>query len=149
METFNRRPWQLFKRVMPQHTDQAGVMWHGTYIAWLEESRVEALSQVGLPYSDLSQDGYEMPVTSLEINYFSPLVHGEEVLLESCLLPRKGVRWPWQARFLRVSDGSCVSEASVNLVLVARGGDEFRVVRRTPRRIQQALERLHLGPVVS
>ena len=26
----------LTKRVLPQHTDYAGVMWHGAYVQWLE-----------------------------------------------------------------------------------------------------------------
>ena len=34
-------PWVLQRRVLPQHTDHAGVMWHGAYLAWLEEARVE------------------------------------------------------------------------------------------------------------
>ena len=27
-------PWKLSKLVLPQHTDHAGVMWHGTYVNW-------------------------------------------------------------------------------------------------------------------
>ena len=40
-------PWRVQKRVLPQHTDHAGVMWHGAYVAWLEEARVEALCPCG------------------------------------------------------------------------------------------------------
>lgn len=28
-------------RVQPHHTDYAGIAWHGSYIAWMEEARVE------------------------------------------------------------------------------------------------------------
>ena len=45
-------PWRLKKRVLPQHTDHAGVMWHGAYVAWLEEARVEAL--VAVSYTHLT-----------------------------------------------------------------------------------------------
>ena len=51
------RTWRLRKRVLPQHTDHAGVMWHGAYVAWLEEARVEALSAAGLSYSVMSGEG--------------------------------------------------------------------------------------------
>ena len=61
-------PWRLYKHVLPQHTDHAGVMWHGAYLSWLEEARVDALAQVGLPYKDLSAKGFELPVVSLNIN---------------------------------------------------------------------------------
>ena len=49
-ESVTRLPWRLDKRVLPQHTDHGGVMWHGAYVGWLEEARVEALAAVGLPY---------------------------------------------------------------------------------------------------
>ena len=62
-------PWVLKKIVLPQHTDHAGVMWHGSYLNWLEEARVDALAKVGLSYSNLSQNGYEMPVVELNIKY--------------------------------------------------------------------------------
>ena len=94
------RPWLLRKRVLPQHTDHAGVMWHGAYVAWLEEARVEALSAAGLSYSVMSGEGVEMPVVSLRIDYRQALKHGDEVVLESYCEARRGVRWPWTTRFL-------------------------------------------------
>ena len=45
------RAWCCSKRVLPQHTDHAGVLWHGAYVAWLEEARVEALDQAGRAYA--------------------------------------------------------------------------------------------------
>ena len=53
------QPWRLIRRVLPQHTDHAGVMWHGAYLSWLEEAHVEALSAAGLAYADLSAEGLE------------------------------------------------------------------------------------------
>ena len=31
-------------RVQPHHTDYAGVVWHGAYIAWMEEARIRMLA---------------------------------------------------------------------------------------------------------
>ena len=62
-------PFRLKKIVLPQHTDHAGVMWHGAYVSWIEEIRVETLNSVGLNYFDLSSSGYEFPVVSLNIDY--------------------------------------------------------------------------------
>ena len=47
----NSKPvWKLEKIVLHQHADHAGVMWHGTYFNWLEESRINALLEVGISY---------------------------------------------------------------------------------------------------
>ena len=40
----NSKPvWKIEKIVLPQDADHAGVMWHGNYFKWLEESRINAL----------------------------------------------------------------------------------------------------------
>ena len=69
----------LRRRVLPQHTGHAGVMWHGIYVAWLEEARVEALAAAGLVYGDLTARGLELPVVSLTIDCRLPLLHGDVV----------------------------------------------------------------------
>ena len=43
--------WEIEKLVLPQHSDHAGVMWHGTYFDWLEEGRINALSKAGINLS--------------------------------------------------------------------------------------------------
>ena len=87
--------------MLPQHTDHAGVMWHGSYTAFLEEARINALARVGLSYSEISALGYEMPVVSMRIDYLKPLRHGEKFTLHSWLLARKGIRLPWKINFLK------------------------------------------------
>ena len=73
--------WELIKTVLPQHTDHAGVMWHGSYLDFLEEGRIDALDKVGISYSELSRKGFEIPVISLQIKYKISFVHGEKILL--------------------------------------------------------------------
>ena len=138
--------WRLQRRVLPQHTDHAGVMWHGAYVAWLEEGRVEALASVGLDYAELSSRGLEMPVVSLTIDYRQPLRHGDQVTLLSEVLPLRGVKLPWACRFTGPDDG-LVAVARVELVLVGRpGGQELKVMRRYPEDLGRAVARLQAGP---
>jgi acyl-CoA thioester hydrolase len=104
-ESVTRLPWQLSKRVLPQHTDHGGVMWHGAYVGWLEEARVEALAAVGLPYRLMALEGLEMPVVRLEMSYKRALLHGDQVVLQSHALAPEGPRWRWQTRLLRARWG--------------------------------------------
>ncbi len=138
------RPWLLSRRVLPQHTDHAGVMWHGSYLSWLEEARIDALAQVGLSYKCLSENGFEMPVVSLQIDYINAIQHGDHVLLESLSLPRRGIRWPWKTRFFR--SGDIVAKASIDLVLVKKFGSNYRLVREIPKEILECFVKLHRGP---
>ena len=150
--------WRMGHRVLPQNTDHAGVMWHGAYLAWLEEARVEALAAVGLAYSDLSSRGLELPVVALTINYVQPLRHGEEVELLSRVMPRKGLKLSWVSRFLSERQ-ELAAEARVDLVLVDRvpadqaaagssaggSGSVFRLRRRWPDDLTVAVAALVRG----
>jgi acyl-CoA thioester hydrolase len=121
-------------------------MWHGAYVAWLEESRVEALAKVGLDYADLSSRGLEMPVVALSIDYRQPLRHGDQVVVFSQVLAFDGVKLPWASRFVGPDD-RVVAVARVELVLVSRpGGLVPRVVRRYPEDLAHAVARLQAGP---
>lgn len=140
--------WTLRRRVLPQHTDHAGVMWHGSYLAWLEEARVEALAAAGLDYSVLSGRGLELPVVSLTILYKQSLLHGDLVELRSAAEPRRGAKLPWRSWFVR-HDGTVAAEAQVELVLVdlSRGPDNRRLLRRLPDELAAAVEALTRGPL--
>ena len=144
MET---QPWTLRRRVLPQHTDHAGVMWHGAYLAWLEEARVEALASVGLEYSALSARGLELPVVSLSIDYRQALLHGDQVELRSRVEPRRGVSMPWRSWFVR-ADGAIAAQARVELVLVdlSAGAQRRRLRRRLPDDLAAAVAALERGP---
>jgi len=141
------RPWLLRRRVLPQHTDHAGVAWHGAYVAWLEEARVEALAAVGLAYSDLSARGCELPVVALAIDYRQALLHGDLVVIQSWAEPRRGLKLPWRSRLLDGA-GRLVAEARVDLVLVAvdTAAGARRLQRRLPPDLAHAVEALAAGP---
>ncbi len=138
-------PWKIKKRVLPQNTDHAGVMWHGAYVSWMEEARIEALKEAGLSYRELSQLGFEMPVVAMEINYMLPLYHGEEVEIHSWVMKRKGVRFPWQTYFFR-EGAVLVAKSRVDLVVVSKVSNNFRVLRSLPDLIGMTLSNLQNGP---
>ena len=126
--------------MLPQHTDHAGVMWHGAYVAWLEEARVEALAAAGLSYSAMAGMGLEMPVVSMTVAYRRSIRHGDQIVLESQCGSQSGVRWPWRSRF--VLDGQVMADARVELVIVGDG----RLLRQPPDAIRPALNALQGGP---
>jgi acyl-CoA thioester hydrolase len=122
-------------------------MWHGSYLAWLEEARVEALAAVGLEYSALSACGLELPVVSLAIDYRQALLHGDLVELRSAVEPRRGVSMPWRSWFVR-ADGAIAAQARVELVLVelSAGAQRRRLRRRLPDDLAAAVAALERGP---
>ena len=138
-----RNHWIIRKEVMPQHTDHAGVLWHGYYINWLEEARIDALSKVGIKYIDLIKDGYEMPVISIEIKYKSPILHGEEILIESEFVINESPRIKINSNFIG-RNNIIKTSSSIDLVLINK--ENFSIVRKKPKFLLEALNNLKNGP---
>ena len=135
--------WIIRKETMPQHTDHAGVLWHGYYLNWLEEARIDALSKVGIKYKDLIKDGYEMPVVSIEIKYKSPILHGEEILIESEFIINESPRIKINSNFIG-RNNIITTSSSIDLVLINK--ENFSIVRKKPKFFLEALIKLKNGP---
>ena len=137
------KPWKLSKKVLPQHTDHAGVVWHGTYLNWLEESRVDSLGKAGIQYIDLINSGFEMPVYKIEIKYLIPIMIGEQIIVKSFFLTNKGPRIKVNSTFTSLKN-KIHAEASVDIVLINK--ETFKVVRKRPAFFETYLKNLRNGP---
>src|SRR2546423_12518692 len=60
-------------RVRFCETDAMSVVHHASYLAYLEETRVEYLRALGRPYDRLRADGVEFPVVEAALQYRKPL----------------------------------------------------------------------------
>ena len=139
------KSWELTKNVLPQHTDHAGVMWHGSYISFMEEGRINALSQVGISYSELSKQGFEIPVISINIKYKISFLHGERCLLKSKFKRKNKLRLNCTTIFLK-SNGDLGAEAIIELVVIRRKNESMKLVRELPLEIKNKLLLLEQGP---
>ena len=137
------KPWELKKKVLPQHTDHAGVVWHGTYLNWLEESRIDSLGRAGIQYTELLNRGIEMPVYKIEIKYIKPILIGEEIIVKSSFITNKGPRIKVNSTFTSIKD-KIHAEASIDIVLINK--ETFKVVRKRPDFLENYLNNLRKGP---
>tara|TARA_B100000945_G_scaffold280828_1_gene248188 strand:- start:321 stop:761 length:441 start_codon:yes stop_codon:yes gene_type:complete len=138
--------WKLIKTVLPQHTDHAGVMWHGSYLNFLEEGRIDALDKLGLSYSKISEKGFEIPVVSIQLRYKISFIHGEKVLLKSQFKLENKIRLNCKTLFLK-SNGAIGAEAIIGLVVVRKINHSIELVRDLPVDIKKILLMLEEGPV--
>ena len=143
-EFTNKKEWKITKTVLPQHADHAGVMWHGSYFQFLEEGRIDALNQVGMKYSNLSEKGYEIPVISAQIKYKISFTHGEKVLLISQFNLVNKIRLNCKTLFLKIN-GNIGAEALINLVFVRKEKKKIKLVRELPEEIEKILLLLQEG----
>ena len=137
----NTKPvWKIEKIVLPQHADHAGVMWHGNYFNWLEESRINALSKVGISYFDLTKNGLELPLINTSIKYKSPLFLGEKITIESKFNIEKSPRINVISKFINKKK-EILTIAEVNLVLINKLN--FSIIRKRPDFLSEAFSKLN------
>jgi len=137
----NSKPvWKIEKIVLPQHADHAGVMWHGTYFNWLEESRINALQEVGISYFELTKKGFDLPLINTSIKYKSPLLLGEKIIIESQFNIEKSPRINVISKFLnKKKEISTIAE--VNLVLINK--QNFSIIKNRPDFLSEAFIKLN------
>ena len=135
-----KKVWEINKKVLPQHSDHAGVMWHGTYFNWLEEGRINALSKAGINYFDLTKKGFELPLINSSIKYILPLYLGDNITIESTFNIGKSPKIIIYSKFINESK-KVMTIAEVNLVLVDK--KNFSIIRKRPDFISKAFMKLN------
>ena len=71
------KPYMLKARYY--ETDQMGIIHHANYIRWMEEARIDMLSQMGYPYRRFEEMGYISPVLHPECQYKKSVKFDDEV----------------------------------------------------------------------
>jgi acyl-CoA thioester hydrolase len=130
-------------RVQPHDTDYSGNVWHGAYLTWLEEARVEYLRSVGVEFADLVTAGCDLPVVELAIRYHRSLRMGAAAIVKAKMLEMKGVRINWDYQIQSPDDQELYITAQVTLVAVDR--QSGKIMRRLPASIKDTLAKLASG----
>ncbi len=127
-------------RAYPHHTDYAGIVWHGTYITWMEEARVESLRAIGVNFADLVALGCDLPVVELALRYHKPMRMGMEALVRTRMLKMDGVRLNWEYQIQSLDGQELYLTGVVTLVTVDI--EKGRIMRRLPESVKDALVKL-------
>lgn len=127
----------------PHTTDYAGIVWHGSYIAWLEEARVECLAQKGINFAELVAWGCDLPVVELAIRYHQPIQMGTRVIVKTQMAGINGVRVNWDYQIQSADGKHLYATARVTLVPVDR--EKGKIMRQLPAAVKDALTKLADG----
>jgi acyl-CoA thioester hydrolase len=79
-------------RVQFSDVDPMAVVWHGRYAKLFEQASEELGRSCGLGYADFHRAGLRAPIVQLHVDYFAPLVLGEEVAIAAKMLWSEGAR---------------------------------------------------------
>jgi acyl-CoA thioester hydrolase len=124
----------------PHHTDYGGIVWHGAYLTWLEEARVQYLRSLGVDYNYLVDLGYELPVVELALRYHLPLKLGMDAIVKTKMQNTKGVRIICDYQIQSLNSEILYLTAQVTLVAIETS--KGKILRQLPPEVENALGKL-------
>lgn len=120
--------YQIELKTRDYECDIQGVVNNANYQHYLEVTRHEFIQSIGVSFQALHDQGIDVMVSKITINYRASLRGGEEFI--SCLnIRRQGVRYIFDQDIYRKSDEQLCIRAQVECVCVVNGvlsrGDEI------------------------
>ena len=125
-------------RIYYHDTDSYGVVWHGSYIRWFEEGRVELCELLGLKLDEMQKDGIVMPVVDLGVRYKASALFDDRLLIETNISELK----PMSVTFSHVVKNKNTDKvyvlANTTIVAIDTNG---KLIKRFPDYMQEAFEK--------
>jgi acyl-CoA thioester hydrolase len=95
-----------------------GVVYYGKYLEYFEVARTELLRSLGLPYRNVEEAGFALPVASASIKYYKGAVYDDELLVTARLSPKHSPKVEIQYEVKRASDNVVLCEGETLLVFI-------------------------------
>ena len=102
--------------------DLYGVLWHGRYAVYLEETRNAVCAKYGWAVATARGRGYLVPVTRMEISYRSPARLDSRVSVTARLRPPSVARLVFDYQ-LRDREGRLLTDAVTEQVVTREDGE--------------------------
>ncbi|MEO8414352.1 MAG: thioesterase family protein [Ginsengibacter sp.] len=104
-------------KVTYSDTDQMGYVHHNNYVKYYETARWEMFEQLGIPYKEVEEKGFMMPVVRMDLKFIKPAFYDEELTIETSLLRISGPKIFFRYKLFNAS-GAMVNKAEVSLAFI-------------------------------
>ena len=118
------------QKVYYSDTDSYGVVWHGSYLRWLEMGRVELCNKMGLNINELHAQNIALPVVSLNVKYKSSARLEDVMIIETEIAEFKGFTVTFKQSIKSKETGKTFIEADFVVVAISNDG---KLYRRMPK----------------
>ena len=105
-------------------TDMMGVVYHGSYLPWLEIGRTQLLKEHGIPYRVLEAEGFFLPVVEVSLRYLRPAKYDDIVVVTTILKEKPSLRIRMEYKLHRGDE--LIATATSEHVFIDRSGKPVR-----------------------
>lgn len=114
------------QKVYYSDTDAYGVVWHGSYLRWLEMGRVELCEILGYNLIELQAQNITLPVVNLNVRYKSSAKLNDEMIIETSIKTFNSLSVVFEQKILNKDTGKIFVEALVDVVAIDNNGKLYR-----------------------
>lgn len=119
-------------------TDAYGVVWHGSYIRWLEIGRTELCEKMGYTLKELESKNIVLPVVNINVRYKSSARLDDILIVETFIQKHNSLFVTFEQKIYNKSDNKLFVEATVDVVAINNNG---KLYRKMPQILVDAFEK--------
>lgn len=114
------------QKVFYSDTDAYGVVWHGSYLRWLEMGRVGVCEMLGHNLIDLKEKDIVLPVVNLNVKYKMSAKLNDVVVTETEISEFNGFTVKFKQIIRSKEIGKVCIDAEVSVVAIDNNGKLYR-----------------------
>lgn len=114
------------QKVFYSDTDAYGVVWHGSYLRWLEMGRVGVCEMLGHNLIDLKEKDIVLPVVNLNVKYKMSAKLNDVVVTETEISEFNGFTVKFKQIIRSKETGKVCIDAEVSVVAIDNKGKLYR-----------------------
>lgn len=114
------------QKVYYSDTDAYGVVWHGSYLRWLEAGRVEWCEMMGYNLIDLKAQDIVLPVVNLNIRYKASAKLNDNLIIETWIENFNSLSVTFKQVIKSKDTDKIFIEAQVDVVAITNNGKLYR-----------------------
>lgn len=94
------------------------VVWHGSYVAYLEDAREAFGAKYGLEYLTIFHAGYYAPIVDMQLHYKRPLTYGMKACITITMRPTEAAKLIFDYEIHNAETGELALTASTTQVFL-------------------------------
>lgn len=114
------------QKVYYSDTDAYGVVWHGSYLRWLEMGRIELCEKMGYTLVELTAQNIALPVVNLNVKYKSSAKLNDEMIIETKIQKYNSLSVTFEQKITNKTTGKSYVEAVIDVVAIDNNGKLYR-----------------------
>lgn len=114
------------QKVYYADTDAYGVVWHGSYLRWLEMGRIELCEKMGYSLVELKAQDVVLPVVNINVRYKLSAKLNDELIIETSIQKFNPLSVTFEQKILDKKSGKIFVEAIVDVVAIDNNGKLYR-----------------------